>query len=205
MPNPLSMRRMHAHVRALILGGLAAGGVLASHFVGYEAAASSGHHHVGHLLEKTGHDFFGYFVALAIGLLVGGVALFISSRVHDPDRSVSSTRLFFYALVRLLPVGIAAFVGLEALERGLFADHQTQSLFEQAPVIFGIVAQAVIAVLAALFLVLISAVVDAIVAVAAPRRTKESRQSFSPARVSFYASRVPLGGCGERAPPALSI
>ena len=196
---------MHAQARALILGGLAAGGVLASHFVGYRAAATGHHGHVGHLMESTGHDYFGLVAALAIGLLVGAVALFVSSRVHDADRSQSSARLFLYALVRLLPIGIAAFVGLEAAERSLFADHQSQALFEQAPVIFGIIAQAVIAVLAALFLVLISVVVDAIVAKTNTRHPRTAQQGFTSARVLHYASRVPLGGCGNRAPPALSI
>ena len=197
---------MHARARALILGGLAAGGVLASHFIGYRAAASGHHNHLGHLMKSTGHDYFGFVAAVAIGLLVGAVALFVSSRVRGADRSLSSGRLFLYALVRLLPVGIAAFVGLEAAERSLFADHQTQSLFEQAPVIFGIVAQAVIAVLAALFLVLVAVVVDAIVTPreGAPRQDRSTRFQLQ-LRVSLYVSRSPLGGCGNRAPPAFSI
>ena len=196
------MRKMQARARALILGGVAAGGVLASHWIGYRAAVPD-HHHVGHVLESTGHDAFGYVAAGALGLFVAALALFISGRLHEGDERVDRRRLFAFALIRLLPLGVGAFVGLEALERALFVDHGP-ALFEQAPVLFGIAAQIVVALLGALLLVLISAVVEAI------GRARRRQPSSSQARVGaprsvLLVGRAAIGGCGGRAPPAPSF
>jgi hypothetical protein len=194
---------MRAHLRALVLGGVAAGGVLASHWLGFRIAVPD-HQHRGEVLQATGHQYFGYVIALVVGLLVAAVAAFVSQRVRSNRLEMTGASMFRYALLRLLPLGVAAFIGLEASERFLFTQHHATALFEQAPVLIGIALQALVAFIGALFIMLLSVVVDAF--------TSEPRTYGKPATGTAYFSidrvlfsRSPLGGCGTRAPPALAL
>lgn len=198
------MRRLRADVRALALGGSAAAGVLVAHWLGYRLAVPD-HVHRGEVLHATGHRYWGYFVAIAIGLLFAGLSSLISRRARSGVTG-GGARTFRYALTRLLPLGVCLFVGLEGAERLFFAPEHDAGLFlTQAPVLIGIAFQAVVALIGALVLTLVTLVVDAVVARTAPKlqepRQPLPRRNFARALTNLLLSC----GCGVRGPPVVAF
>lgn len=168
-------------------GGLAAAGVVASHWVTYRLLHLDGH------LHETGHGHLGLTSALALGLFVVGSVRFCSLGLAG-----RSTPSFASLVVRLTALQGAAWVGMEVAERAAVGALPT--LGDNAVVLVGLVVQVVVACVAAAVVRLTGRVLEA---VAARRGARSRRRVVVHPRLR---DRVPhvvpgWGAQGVRGPP----
>ena len=144
---------------ALWLGGLAAAGAIAGHHLAYEVA-SSGAHHKERLLAATGHRYFGWCAALALGVLLAALASFFSSRLRAAGTGERPLRLGLRLVPRLVPVQIGVFLAREAADRVVGAGGGLDGLLAESHVQIGVAIQAAAALCAAGVLAVLASVVD---------------------------------------------
>ena len=142
-------------------GGLAAAGVVVSHSLSYLFVAPNPNARL-HLLQQTGHCYFTWIAALAVGALVAGLAGGTLQRLRA-GRSETWSRpgAFLAAAATLAVLQIVGFIVLEETERAVVGAGLTHILAEPA-VAIGIVMQVVVALVGALLLVALADGVDRI-------------------------------------------
>jgi hypothetical protein len=157
--------RSLAHVR-LLLGGLAASGVLAAHALADLLAQP--HHH--HSVAVTSHGNWTLLAAGTLGVTVAGLVRLAVANIWSPRGSVPpSSALFAVAVVRLVPLQVLGCIGLRAMERWAVGDHIGTVLTEPVALI-GPLLQLLVALIGAFLLVLFVKAIHLIVGRrAAPR------------------------------------
>ena len=197
------MHRIGAKASRAWFTCLALVGMVAGHQASFMVAERDGaHRHA--LLEATGHGSWAsvYAVAAALGLAV--LVGFIGSSIKSAQagRGQSGYRS---ALWRLAPVQIAAFLGVEIVERFSSGASVAEVLSDRI-IVSGLFVQLLVAAIACLILLLVSRVIKSLVGL--PRtpgatdvpKTFGLRRSFS-FSFSFDLSRLPWS---LRGPPATS-
>jgi hypothetical protein len=163
----------------LLLGGMAATGVVASHSLAYLLASPDPHSRA-ELLEATGHDDFGVVVALALGALVAGLLRFAIGRAWAPT-DTSASKLYALTAPRLLTLQLGGFVALEMVERVLMGLPPLHIVAEPA-VLIGLMLQVGAALIGAGLLILFAKTLERIL----------SRQGFT-GSAGERAALVPAG------------
>lgn len=175
------------------VGGLAAAGLVAAHWLTY-AAAAPGDADRHDLLHATGHAAWPYVVALAVGGFAAWVAGFVRAGLRGrPTPGLRATAL------RLAVVQSAAWLALEAGERVLFGHGDGHWHI----VALGLGVQVVVAVAGAA----LCRVTGRVLALLGTRpRLPRRRTNFSPLRRAQVppALGVSTGGRGLRGPPRAS-
>lgn len=192
----------HARMR-LWLGGLAGAGVAVAHVLAFRVV-SPDHAARSDLLHATGHRYWPYVAALALGGLVAGLVGFVADRVSADRRGHPGIRrLYAFTASRLLILQTLGFLYLEAGER-LVVDGSFTGLLQEPVVIIGLVVQAAVALVGALLVVLFAQVVDTIVAVLRPV-VRPSKVATPRGALRSLGPRLRLatGGATLRGPPAL--
>ena len=182
----------------LLLGGMAAAGIVAAHLLAYLFAVPDPHDRV-HVLDSTGHGSWSYLAAVCLGLLVAGLLRYIAGSFRG-DRGLSAP--FLAVAGRLAVLQLGGFLGLEALER-LTVDHLTSGFFAEPAMQLGIVLQLVIALVGALMLMLLTRAIRSVLA----RRSQPEAASdpVSPFPYVAYIVRRWTVGTGSgtlRGPPS---
>ena len=141
--------------------GIAAVGIIVSHALSYLLIAPDPHARV-HLLQQTGHHYFTWVAAIAIGMLVAGLAGGTVHRLRPrPSPELSTARVFALSAVVLVALQIIGFVALESAERAGPGGGFAHVLTEPA-VGVGILMQVVVALIGAFLLVSLARGVDRI-------------------------------------------
>ncbi len=137
------------------LAGLAAGGVLVTHWLSYLLAAPDSHQREA-LLAETGHGLWPYAAALAVGGVVAALAGFAArpAAMEARSHSLGATAL------RLVALQVPAWVLLEAAERTASSGQLGGVLHEGPVLLIGLAVQLLVAVLGALVLRALSRVLE---------------------------------------------
>jgi uncharacterized membrane protein len=184
------------------LGGLAAAGVVLSHSLSFLFVAPDPHARQ-RLLDATGHRYFTWVTAVAIGLLVAGVAGGTIKRLRGGFEDAAYGRTFVGSAAALVLIQVVAFIALESVER-LVVDGSPLGPLTDPVMAIGCVVQIVVAVVGALLLVALAHGVDHIAA----RFLASPPQPTGPARAWWATSVMPptpapaTGGPTVRGPPA---
>lgn len=189
----------------LWLGGLASAGVAFSHFLAF-LVAKPDHADRSTLLAETGHSYWPYFIALALGALVAGLVGFAAERVwgRPPGDRPGLRRMYGFTATRLVLLQVLGFLYLEAGER-LAVHGSFASLFDEPVVLIGLVVQVVVALAAAALLILFARAVDGLRALLRPLARPPKEVVLPRGALSFPrpALRLAVGGRTVRGPPTL--
>ncbi|MGH9191616.1 MAG: hypothetical protein ACRDZ0_03970 [Acidimicrobiales bacterium] len=151
MRPPVSLRQR------LWIGGLASGGVVAGHALAFTLVAPHPAQRQA-LLSETGHGAWPLLVPMAMGALVAGLAGFTVGQLRD-ERPLPPAARLRGAAGRLVPLQLAAYLLLEALER-LASGHQLSELPGEPVIAIGLATQALVALAGAVLLTLFARFVD---------------------------------------------
>jgi hypothetical protein len=142
-------------------GGLAAAGVVVSHSLSYLFVAPDPHAR-SHLLQQTGHRYFTWIAAIAVGTLVAGLAGGTLQRLRGGrSQTWSRPKVFAAAAATLATLQVIGFILLEGVERAALGAGVTH-IFVEPVVAIGITMQIVVALVGALLLVALADGVDRI-------------------------------------------
>jgi hypothetical protein len=187
--------------RGLPLGGVAAVGVVAGHWLAYAISVPNAQLRA-EVLQSTGHGYWGIAVKLVAAV---GFAAFatLALRLLAGDPSPDRTRGRTYAalLWRLALIQLAAFSAMEAFER-LGAGVPLSDLWSHHLFLLGLVVQLVVAAVAALVALLFTRAV--LWLAGSPRRPRIPVESRPPLPRMGERVRRPLlrGAILLRAPPS---
>jgi hypothetical protein len=162
---------------ALWLGGLAAGGAIGGHYLAYWFASTDAVPRE-RLLEETGHRYFGWCAAIALGLVMAALASFFRSRFRTAGRGRTPARLALHLAPRLVPLQIGTCLSLEAGERSLVAGKGLEGiggLVGEPHVMVAVAIQAVVALCAAGILAVLASVVDRVARLTGGPRPRRAR------------------------------
>lgn len=182
---------------ALWVRALACAGLLGGHWLAYAAVRPDDHSRA-HLLESTGHGYWG--VAVTVAVAVGAAALVgqVAAALQGSAEQRTLTRT-----TRMLALPQAAgFVVLELVERAVSGGHggRLLALLLAVGIVFQVVVAAALAALAA-------ALVSTVVRLVKGARPRVRRRSAPPLprlrRVFLPRARVLSGPRATRGPPAL--
>lgn len=183
------------------LGGVAAAGVIGSHWLAYLLAVPDPHERIG-ALARTGHGYWPVGVALALGCLVAGLAGFTLRRLRGRDEPVHP---YVGTATRLVALQGTAFVLLEVLER-VVAGASVTSVVSEPAFQLGVVIQVLVASGAALLLLMLGRAVDAVIRRARRTVSGAGRDAARPiSREIPFTSVFVYGGALSRAPPTASL
>jgi hypothetical protein len=186
----------------LWLGGLAAGGAAAAHFLAFMLATPDADSRA-RLLRETGHGAWSAVVSVAMGALVVALLGLAVARLRDTD-PLPKGALFRASARWLPPLQVVGFVSLEAVERVATGKGLTGlvELWGEPVIALGVVLQCLLALAGAFLAVLVAGVVDGL----------ESLRRLVRAPGPLAAEMAPVGGVlpgrnegrpGEpRAPPS---
>jgi hypothetical protein len=184
------------------LGGLAAGGAAAAHFLAFMLAAPDAASRA-RLLRETGHGAWPAVVSVAVGALVIALLRLAAARLRDTD-PLPKGALFRASARWLLPLQIVGFVSLEAVERLATGKGLTglAELWSEPVIALGVVLQGLVALAGAVLAVLVAGVVDGLEALRSLVRTP-GPLAAELAPVGGVPPRRNEGRPGEpRAPPS---
>ena len=181
----------------LLLGGMAAAGIVAAHLLAYLFAVPDPHDRV-HVLESTGHGAWSYLAAVCLGLLVAGLLRYVVGSFRGDGEL---TAPFIAIAGRLAVLQLGGFLGLEALER-LSIDHSVSGLFAEPAIQLGLLLQLAIALVGALVLMMLTRVIRSVLARRSqPEATSDPVRSFSHTAEFVRRSTVGTGSGTLRGPP----
>ena len=189
--------------RALLLGAVAATGLLAGHWLAYVVALPAPRVR-GELLSATGHGYWSLAVKVAVALGLLGIAAVVADHLRRglADRPERGER-FSFLLTRLGTIQILAFLVMETMER-LVAGAPVAGMLHDHLLVLGLAFQVLTACVGALVLLLMHRVVSRLVAVltrrAIPRAARARRRLMLP--VAFRPARILAGAAGVRGPPS---
>ncbi len=183
----------------LWLALLAFGGLLGGHALSYFAVAPDGHTRA-ELLRATGHGSHDFFVTWGLAAAAAGFIGIIGAHLRSGWESGCREHSIPRTGSLLWVMQTAGFVLLEATERG-YGLHDLGELLHEPGFLLGLVAQAVVALVAAGLVFLLRASVDAIRRLlAAPEGAATVRPQRLPAFYAF-ASSVARAAWNLRGPP----
>jgi hypothetical protein len=188
----------------LLLGGLAAAGVLVAHLLAYLLIEPQ-HHHPGAVAATAAtHRIWTIIAAAAMGLTIAGLVRLAFDRAIFGGPARTTGALFGAAAVRLVPLQVLGCLGLQAMERLAVGDSFAAELTGQAMLI-GPSLQVLVALIGAFFLVLFVKAVELILARWAPP-VFSARPSHALYTSFVLPPRFEVGtGCGTvRGPPLLA-
>lgn len=178
------------------LAALAFAGVVGTHALAYRLTIAD-HATRGEVLHDTGHDIWPSFVAGAA--LAALVAAVVGSLTGSPRTGAPAVRATAARLAVLQGIGWLAIEGFERASTG----HAELSVATAAPVLIGLVVQAVVALGAAVLLALLGAVLE-VLGVGSRRPSRRApRRWITPFRVVFPRTRVAAAAWSPRGPPSL--
>lgn len=183
------------------LGGLAAGGVVLTHWLAYRTAVPHDADRA-ELLASTGHGYWKFVVAATLGALVAALARFACGHVWR-GAAMSRGHLYVFTATRLVVLQAIGFTALECGEH-LLARVPVTHLLSEPAVVLGVVGQTVIALVAALLLVAFAKVVELIASAVcrtAPARSRRVPPARPPRRTFVRIPEVALGSGSLRGPP----
>jgi hypothetical protein len=189
---------------ALWLGGFAGAWAIAGHHVAYmliSRDAVPG----GALPAATSHRHFGWYAAIALGMVMAALASFFRSRIRSEDRGQPPALLALHFAARLVPLQIAACLLLHAVEHSLVAGGLGAFLAEPQ-VIVGILTQTMAAACAGVVLALLASVADLVALHRGggprPRRTRSIPAILPRVQVALTPAVAVLAGTiSHRGPP----
>jgi hypothetical protein len=187
----------------LWVGGLACGGVVLTHTLAYLLAAPDPQSRR-QLLLATGHRYWPYFSALALGAVVAGLAQFTLRRFRHARPADNTVRqLFGPTAGRLIALQAIGFLGVEAFE-GVFVHGDLTEVLAEPVIPLGLLVQTLVAALAALLLILVARAVDLVARLIRPK-LRRIRVPVLPAPRPMYWPRLApaTGGPTLRGPPPL--
>jgi hypothetical protein len=178
------------------VGGVSAVGILAAHWLAYFIAVPDAHDRA-HLLQSSGHRFFPWISAVCFGVLAAGlVGLFTRARDHIDGRVRFLPTLLSVAIIQTI-----GFIGLEVLERVLFAHGSASAISLETPVIIGLLLQVFVSAAGAALLVVFTKAICYLSRVtrslAKPSPTRWGPSPLFSPRISVSAS-----GWSLRGPPS---
>ena len=186
----------------LWLAALAFAGLLAGHFLGYVAAAPDPHLRE-ELLAATGHGSHGIAVSAGVAAGLAAMIALVVTQVRGRDGAPGTGSSLLRTGVLLWVLQSAGFTALEFFERGGLA-HGFEHLVHEPAFVLGLVAQLVVAVIAAGLVWLLVVTVGALLRCLARPRPRAT--SLVPRVLVRYAA--PLGVARRawnlRGPPAIS-
>ena len=188
----------------LLLGGLAASGVLVAHLVAYQLLDP--HHHVagGGPATPTSHRMWTFIAAGAMGLTVAGLVRLAFDRTcrrRTPAQSRGS--LVGAAALRLVPLQVFGCLAIQVIERWAVGESSGE-LIAQAMLI-GPCLQVLVAFVGAFVLVLFVSAIDLLLARWAPP-TFSKRAVHHRSACHYLPPRFQVGSGGGtvRGPPLLA-
>lgn len=167
-----------------------------AHFLAFWLAAPDAHNRA-HLLSSTGHSHWIYVAGAGFFGGVLAMAGFIRSCVEAHATASGLTR---YAVARLAPFQVVAFVLLEMVERASSGHGLLATLVEPA-VLIGIILQLLVAIAGAVLLRAVARVVETLRARALPARLRESGHRFLVRFIHVPRLRLDAAGFTLRGPP----
>ena len=189
------MQRLQARTR-IWLGALACSGVVFAHLLAYLLVAPDTHHRAD-LLESTGHGSWALVVALSLGALVAAFGGFALRVVRKPGLSPSMPS----CALRLAALQTVGFAGLEAVERAWHEGFGLEA-FAEPVFIIGLIAQLVVAIVAAGLLVLFTRAIERLVARRRPSESPAPSPTFGLHLRAVPPRRLIASGSGTlRGPP----
>jgi hypothetical protein len=184
------------------LGGLAAAGVVVSHSLSYLFVAPDPHAR-SLLLQETGHRYFTWIAAIAVGALIAGLAGGTLQRLHAGRSGTwSRPRVFAAAATTLAALQIIGFIVLEGTERAVVGAGVTH-IFAEPAIAVGIVMQIVVALVGALLLVALAGGVDRISALFGATPSDRATRIVTWWATSVLPPNLQVAGSGRtlRGPP----
>ena len=182
---------------AIWLAVLAFAGLVAGHWFSYLIVAPSAHARQ-ELLEATGHGSHDLLVTL--GLAAGVAALIAMVASHLRNREASRSTRPVRSALWLWLIQTVGFVALEASER-VHGLHELSTLIHEPAFLVGLLAQAVVALVAAFVIWALRATVDAILRLLCLPSSREEPLP-APLRVRAYIrSSVARAAWNLRGPP----
>lgn len=180
--------------------GVAAGGVLLGHAVTYDLLDPNAHQRAADL-ARTGHAYLG--LANDLGLVAALVALSAVFLGGLTRRDTDDSRGFRPLATRLVTFQVAAFVGMEVLER-LSAGAPVLGVLHQGILPVGIAVQAAVALIGALVIAWLVRAAERIASThdAAPAVPRRAAALVLP--VLHVPARPILATAGIRGPPPLT-
>jgi hypothetical protein len=183
------------------LAAIGSGGIVLGHWLAYlfTIPADAERHHV---LEATGHAYWPYVLALAVGAAAAGLAHFIYGCFSSSGSSSCDVKASFVPIaLRLASVQVAGFLALEIGER-LMSRAGLGEIFSDRSVVAGVIIQLIVAAIATIVLILLDRAVRALRRPTTPPRTGRTLNVAH--LLSFYvaAPDVSAGAGGLRGPPA---
>jgi len=195
------MRSRLSRTRRAWLGGVAAAGVIGSHWLAYLLAVPDPHERAD-TLARSGHGYWPVGVAIALGCLVAALSGFAIRRFRYRDEPAHP---YVGTATRLVALQGTAFVLLEVLERAV-AGAPVVSIVHEPAFQLGVLTQVLVASAAALLLLVFGRVVDAVIRRArgiTAATAAEEPQPHSP-QIAFKSVLV-YGGALLRAPPVAPL
>ncbi|MGH2752985.1 MAG: hypothetical protein ACRDLB_01000 [Actinomycetota bacterium] len=186
----------------LLVGGMAAAGVVTAHLLAYVFAVPDPHHRE-LILESTGHRNWSLVTALALGALVAGFLRAVVGGLRGGGNPPGPS----YAIVagRLAMLQLGGFLALEALER-LGVDRSVGGLLSEPAILLGSLLQIAIAFVGALIVLLVARGIEFVLT---GRNTTPAADTPTPSfnRRPEAARRSSVGtGSGTlRGPPAFLV
>ena len=141
----------------LWFGALALAGMVAGHQASFFIAERRGEHRHA-LLEATGHGSWASIHAIAVALALAALVGFVGAAVRSGQKGKRPRAGYLGGLGRLAPLQLAAFVGVEAVER-VSAGSSLLEILSDRVILIGLLVQIVVAALSCLILLLVSRVV----------------------------------------------
>lgn len=194
------MRRRRL-IRTWPLAGVASAGVLAGHWLGYMAALPDPRQRL-QLLASTGHGYWLGAVRVGVVVAVVAAAAFVASRVRHEAAGEDDEPTTLGVARRLAVLQLLGFLGMEVAER-LLAGAPLSSLWSHDVLVFGLLAQLVVAALVAMALVGLGRAAVAVVRTLTARRAALARPASVRLPIRLPRSRLRLlaGTIGLRGPP----
>jgi hypothetical protein len=197
-----SVTRRTSTVARRQLAALSFGGVLLSHALAYALTVRDPHERL-QLLHATGHDYWSYFLIVAVVASAWGLCSFALGLTRERE-GWSSLGFFRHAATRLTLLQEGIFLCLEASERAVASGSVTALLSEPA-LPAGLLIQVLVAVLGAALLLGLVGAVRRVLRDRDGEPTPAALPSLRATSVAVRARPPLVGGPGLRAPPSPSV
>ena len=183
-------------------GALALIGMVAGHQTSFFVAERDGvHRHA--LLEATGHGSWASVNAIAAAIGLAVLVGFVGASIRSAHSGRQPRAGYLGGLLRLAPLQVAAFIGVEVVERASSGASLAEILTDRV-ILIGLFVQVLVALVSCLILLLVShAVVRLVRSVAIP----EARVAIPPIAVDNDLLPLDLSrvAWSLRGPPLTSI